>query len=151
MTTAKDIMTSDPITVKPETEIHEAARLLLEKNINGVPVVNDHGELMGIICQSDLVAMQRKIPLPSIFTLFDSLVPLSSTSRMEKEIKKIAATRVEEAMTRDPVSVEPGTSLEELAEIMVIKKFHTLPVVQNRKLVGVVGKADVLKTIMKQE
>jgi CBS domain-containing protein len=151
MTTAKDIMTADPITVKPETEINEAARLLLEKNINGVPVVNDHGELMGIICQSDLVAMQRKIPLPSIFTLFDSLVPLSSTSRMEKEIKKIAATRVGEVMTRDPLSVDPNTSLEELAEIMVMRKFHTLPVVENRRLVGVVGKADVLKTIMRQE
>jgi len=151
MTTAKDIMTADPITVKPETEINEAARLLLEKNINGVPVVNDHGELMGIICQSDLVAMQRKIPLPSIFTLFDSLVPLSSTSRMEKEIKKIAATRVDEVMTRDPLSVDPNTSLEELAEIMVMRKFHTLPVVENRRLVGVVGKADVLKTIMRQE
>ncbi len=151
MITAKDIMTWDPIVVGPETEIQEAARLLLEKNINGIPVVNEDGELVGIICQSDLVAMQRKIPLPSLFTLFDSLLPLSSTSRMEKEIKKIAAARVEEAMTRDPKSVDRNTSLEELAEIMVMKKFHTLPVVEGRKLVGVVGKADVLKTLMKEK
>ncbi len=151
MITAQDIMTADPIVVSPNTEIPEAARLLLEKNINGIPVVNDQNELVGIICQSDLVAMQRKIPLPSLFTLLDSLVPLSSISRIEKEIKKIAAARVGEAMTRDPEFVARDTTLEELAEIMVKKKYHTLPVVEGRKLVGVVGKADVLKTLMKHE
>lgn len=151
MITAKDIMTPDPIVVRPETEIPEAARLLLEKNINGIPVVNDNNELVGIICQSDLVAMQRKIPLPSLFTLLDSLLPLNSSSKMEKEIKKIAAARVEDAMTANPESVNKNTALEELAEIMVLKKYHTLPVVEGGKLVGVVGKADVLKTLMKQE
>jgi len=150
MTTAQDIMTPDPITVSPETEIPEAARLLLEKNINGIPVVNNNKELIGIICQSDLVAMQRKIPFPSLFTLLDSLVPLSSLSRMEKEIKRIAAIRVEDAMTKDPEFVYRDTTLEELAEIMVMKKYHTLPVLEGRRLVGVVGKADVLRTLMKQ-
>lgn len=151
MITAKDIMTPDPIVVRPETVIPEAARLLLEKNINGIPVVNDNNELVGIICQSDLVAMQRKIPFPSLFTLLDSLLPLNSSSKMEKEIKKIAAARVEDAMTTHPESVNKDTALEELAEIMVLKKYHTLPVVEGGKLVGVVGKADVLKTLMKQE
>jgi CBS-domain-containing membrane protein len=151
MITAKDIMTPDPIVVRPETLIPEAARLLLEKNINGIPVVNDNNELVGIICQSDLVAMQRKIPFPSLFTLLDSLLPLNSSSKMEKEIKKIAAAKVEDAMTTHPESVNKNTALEELAEIMVLKKYHTLPVVEGGKLVGVVGKADVLKTLMKQE
>lgn len=151
MTTAQDIMSTDPIVVRPDTEIPEAAELLLEKNINGIPVVNEKNELVGIICQSDLVAMQRKIPLPSLFTLLDSLLPLSSSSKMEKEIRKIAAARVEDAMTPNPKSVVRDTSLEELAEIMVNHKYHTLPVVENGKLVGVVGKADVLKTLMKKK
>ncbi|WP_028574223.1 CBS domain-containing protein [Desulfonatronovibrio hydrogenovorans] len=151
MITAKDIMTKNPIVVRPETEIPEAAKLLLEKNINGIPVVNDQNELVGIICQSDLVAMQRKIPVPSLFTLFDSLLPLGSTSKMDREIKKIAAARVEDAMTPSPVHVGEDTGLEDLAEIMVNKKFHTLPVVENGRLVGVVGKADVLKTLMKEK
>lgn len=151
MITAQDIMSTDPIVVRPDTEIPEAAELLLEKNINGIPVVNEKNELVGIICQSDLVAMQRKIPLPSLFTLLDSLLPLSSSSKMEKEIRKIAAARVEDAMTPNPKSVARETPLEELAEIMVHQKYHTLPVVENDKLVGVVGKADVLKTLMKQK
>ncbi|WP_045214857.1 CBS domain-containing protein [Desulfonatronovibrio magnus] len=151
MITAQDIMTPDPITLTPETEIPEAATLLLEKNINGIPVVDKDNQLIGIICQSDLVSLQRKFPLPSIFTVLDSLFPLSSTTKLEREIKKIAAAKVEDAMTTKPKSVLKDTTLEELAEIMVVRKYHTLPVVEDGKLIGVVGKADVLKTLMKQE
>ena len=151
MTTAEDLMTKDPIVVHPETDIAEAARLLLEKNINGIPVVDEDNNLVGIICQSDLVAMQKKFPIPSVFTLLDSLVPLGSLSRLDNEVKKIAATRVEEAMTPDPLGVARDTSLEELAQIMVEKKFHTLPVLENGKLVGVLGKADVIKTLLSKK
>ncbi len=150
MTIAEDIMTTDCITVHPETDISEAARLLLEENINGIPVVDQDNRLVGIICQSDLVAMQMKIPLPSMFTLLDSLVPLASMSRVDREIRKITAARVEDAMTPEPLAVTRDTPLEELAQIMVDKKFHTLPVVENKKLLGVVGKADVLKTLLKE-
>lgn len=150
MIKARDIMSSHPLTVSPDTEIQEAARLMLERNINGIPVVDKKNRLKGIICQSDLVAMQRKFPLPSMFTVLDSILPLSSTSKMEKEIRKIAATKVSDAMTADPRSVTPETGLEELAEIMVKYKYHTLPVVEDGRLAGVVGKSDVLKTLMQQ-
>ena len=148
MTTAEDLMTRDPIRVHPDTDISEAIHLLLEKNINGIPVVDQEDNLVGIICQSDLVAMQKKIPLPSMFTVLDSILPLSSTAKMDREIKKIAATRVEDAMTPKPVAVKRDTTLEELAEIMVAKKYHTLPVAEAGKLVGVVGKSDVLRTLL---
>ncbi|WP_291321787.1 CBS domain-containing protein [Desulfonatronospira sp.] len=151
MITAQDLMTKDPLRVRPDTEIAEAIHLLLEKKINGIPVVDDEDNLVGIICQSDLVAMQKKIPLPSMFTILDSIVPLSSTAKLDREIKKIAAIRVEDAMTPEPLSVEIDTPLEELAQIMVDKKYHTLPVAQNGKLVGVVGKADVLKTLVSDQ
>ena len=65
MITAKDIMTTDVITISPETEIAQAAQLLLKNRINGVPVVNDAGELVGILCQSDLIIQQKHIPIPS--------------------------------------------------------------------------------------
>lgn len=61
----KDIMTRDLITVSPQTEIAGAAKILLEKRINGLPVIDDSGRLVGILCQSDLVAQQKSIPIPS--------------------------------------------------------------------------------------
>ncbi len=86
MLKARDIMTKDIITVYPETEVIQAARLMLEHHINGLPVVDKEGRLKGIICQSDLVTQQKKIPLPSFFIMLDSFFPLSSPKHIEKEI-----------------------------------------------------------------
>lgn len=148
MIKAREIMTREVITVSPETRITEAARLLLEKRISGLPVVDSEGGLKGIICQSDLIAQQKKIPLPSFFTLLDSFIPLHSYESLQKEVHKIAAITVEEAMTRDPVTVSPETGLEGVATLMVKKNIHTLPVVDQGKLVGIIGKEDVLRTLM---
>jgi CBS domain-containing protein len=147
MLRAKDIMTKAPITVSSEMEILQAAKILLEKGINGVPVVEGE-KLVGILCQSDLIAQQKKLPIPSLFTLLDGFFPLKSTKHMEKALQKIAATTVADAMTPDPVTVNLETSLEELATFMVDKNFHTIPVVDEGKLVGIVGKEDILRTLM---
>ena len=147
MLKVKDIMTREVITVGPDTEVFKAAQLLLEKQINGLPVVDDAGRVVGILCQSDLVAQQKKIPLPSLFTLLEGFIPLSSMKRLDKEVEKIAAVKVSQAMTPDPVTVDPQTGIEAVAALMADNKFHTLPVVEEGRLVGIVGKQDVLKTL----
>ena len=141
-------MTREVISVSPETEITDAAKILLEKRINGMPVIDPFGRLVGIICQSDLVAQQKSIPVPSIFTFLDSYLPLTSIKRIDKEIEKIAALTVNEAMTPEPVTVSPDTDIEDVAKLMVDKKYHTLPVVVDGKVIGIVGKEDVLKTLI---
>ena len=148
MIKAKDIMTREVITLTPETEIAEAARLLLEKRINGAPVVNSAGKLVGILCQSDLIAQQKSIPIPSLFTLLDGYISLKTSKRMDKEVEKIAATKVAEAMTPDPVTVDPETDIEKVAVLMVEKNYHTLPVIEAGELVGILGKEDVLRTLI---
>ena len=148
MRTAHDIMTREVITVTPDTDITQATRILLENHINGLPVVDENQRLVGIVCQSDLIAQQKRIPLPSLFTLLDGYISLTSAKQFEKEVQKIAATRVEQAMTSKPVTVGPKTSLEDIASLMVEKKLHTLPVVDEGKLVGIIGKEDMLRTLM---
>ena len=148
MQTAQDIMTRDVITVTTDTDITQATKILLEHRINGLPVVDKDQQLVGIVCQSDMIAQQKRIPLPSLFTLLDGYITLTSAKHFEKEVQKITAMQVAQAMTPDPVTVQPGTSLEEIAQLMVGKKLHTLPVVDKGVLVGVVGKEDMLRTLM---
>jgi len=148
MRTAQDIMTRDVITVTPDTDITQATRILLENRVNGLPVVDEKGRLVGIVCQSDMIAQQKRIPLPSLFTLLDGYISLTSAKQFEKEVQKIAATRVEQAMTPRPVTVSPNTPLEDIASLMVEKKLHTLPVVDKGELVGIIGKEDMLRTLM---
>ena len=148
MLKAKDIMTKEVITVYPETEIVQAANLMLEKHLSGLPVVDREGHLKGIICQSDLMAQQRKIPLPSFFILLDSPIPLNSSQQIESEIKKMAAIKVSDAMTPNPVTVDPDAGVEEIATLMVKHNIHTVPVLERGWLVGIIGKEDILRTLM---
>lgn len=148
MLKAIDIMTANPLTLSPETDIRTAAALLLDKKINGAPVVDATGRLVGVLCQSDLVAQQKQVTLPSVFALLDGFIALSSRDDFEREIKKIAATSVAQAMTADPKTVGPQTGIDEIATVMVNEKLFTLPVVEGGRLVGVVGKEDILRTLL---
>jgi CBS domain-containing protein len=144
----KEIMTENPITVTGSTEILKAAKILLENRINGVPVVDDQGKLVGILCQSDIIAQQKKLPVPSLFSFLDGYINLSSMKAIEREVRKIAASAVADAMTPNPITVEPDSSIETVATLMVDQNFHTLPVVEKGVLVGVIGKEDILRTLM---
>ncbi len=148
MLKAKDVMTRDVVTVTPETGVTEIARLLLEKRFNGVPVVNLNGDLVGVISQSDLIAEQKKLPIPSVFTILDAFIPIYPPGKMAKEVQKIAAMKASEAMTAHPVTVGPEESIDEIASIMVNKSIYTIPVLEGGKLVGVVGKEDILRTLV---
>lgn len=148
MIKAKDIMTSDVITVYPDTEIIQAAKLMLDNHLSGLPVIDKKGQLKGIICQSDLMAQQKKIPLPSFFVLLDSAISFTSQKDIETEVKKMAAVKVSEAMTPDPITVDPETGLEDIATLMVKHNIHTLPVFDQGRLVGIIGKADILRTLI---
>jgi CBS domain-containing protein len=148
MLKARDIMTKNVVTVTPDTEITQAAKLLLENHFNGLPVVDESGKLIGIICQDDLIVQQKRLPLPSLFTFFDGLIPLTSYRSLEKEVEKIVATTVSQAMTTDPITTNPDASLEDIATLMVNNNIHTLPVLDRDRLVGVIGKEDVLRTLM---
>ncbi len=148
MRTARDIMTSPVITLKPTMEIVTAAKILMDNHINGAPVVDDDGTIVGVLTRDDLITQQRKIPLPSYFVVLDALIPLHSVGQVEKEMEKIAATTVEHAMTRTPVIVTPDTAIEDIASLMLDKKIHTIPVQQyDGEIVGVIGKEDLLKTL----
>jgi CBS domain-containing protein len=68
--------------------------------------------------------------------------------QFEKQVSKIAALTVAEAMTPRPVTVAPDTNIETAAALMVDKNFHTLPVVQGSDLVGIIGKEDLLRTLL---
>lgn len=148
MQTAGDIMETNIICVTPDTAISKAVEILLNNHINGVPVVDVNEELVGILCQSDLIFQQKEMPIPPIFTILDSIVPLSSSKKIDDEFRKISATTVEQAMVRDVVTVSTDTPISQVASLMVEKHFHTIPVKDGKKLAGIIGKEDILKTLI---
>lgn len=151
MIRAKDIMSPKVVTVLPQTPITEAAKLLIENHFNGLPVVEEGGRLIGIICQDDLIFQQKKIPIPSFFAVWDSSNPLSSEKIVEKEIQKIGAVTVRHAMSVNPITVGPETGIEDIATLMIKHNIHSLPVLDQGELVGIIGKEDILRTLIAHE
>ncbi len=148
MLNAGDIMTTEVITVKEETPLKELAEILYKNHINGVPVVDDEGLLIGIICESDLVRKDKKLHIPTVVALFDAVFYLESSKTLEKEIKQISATTVSDLFTREVVTVDEKTPIDEIATLMTQKKTYTIPVMDGKRLVGIVGKGDVIRTFI---
>ncbi len=147
MRTAQDIMTSEVISVGEDMAISEATRMLLDHGFNGLPVLGEDGELRGIICQSDIVAQQKRLRLPTFFTVLDTLIPLTSPADTDEQVRRITASTVRDAMSAPVKTVSPDTTLDNVASLMVDANFHTIPVVKNSALVGVIGMADLLQSI----
>ena len=147
MLTAQNIMTSEVITVKENATVRELAALLLTNNISGAPVVDDAGKVIGVVTEGDLIFQNKKVHLPTAFAILDAFVFLERPEKMELELKKIAGSKVGDICSRKLISVGPETELEELATLMAEKKIHTLPVMSEGRLVGVIGKSDIIRTI----
>jgi CBS domain-containing protein len=143
---ATDIMTRDVITVKPDTTLEELARILIRYQITGAPVVDDNGNLRGIVTENDLISKNSRLHIPTLLRLFDAFIPLG-TSRLEVEIKKMAAYAVDDICTKEVITVDSETSVEDIATIMTEKKIHLLPVLKDGRLIGIIGKKDLIRSI----
>lgn len=148
MSKTADVMTRDVITVTPHTLLRELAKILSEKNINGVPVVDEDGTVLGVVCESDLVNQNKPLHIPTVFVILDSVIPLENPWRLQKEFKRLTATTVEDIYSKPAVCVSPETDLSEVARLMAEKKLYTLPVLDHGRLVGIVGKSDVIRTLL---
>jgi len=85
-----------------------------------------------------------------VITLFDAVIFLESSKKFEAEMKKLAATKVEGICQSKVVTVGPNESVARIAAIMADEDIHTLPVVDDGKLVGVIGKLDVIKAMSRK-
>ncbi|UCG77540.1 MAG: CBS domain-containing protein [Nitrospirota bacterium] len=145
MLKARDIMKKNVTTVTPETSVEELGRLLIEKDISGAPVTDKSGRLVGIVTENDLISQNKQFHIPTVLRIFDALIPLDTDSKVEAEIRRMAASTVGEICTRDVITVDEDTSLPEIASVMVDKKIHLLPVLRGDDLVGIIGKRDIIR------
>ena len=147
MLTAKELMSTDVITVTGETPVRELAKILFDNNIGGAPVVDDQGGVIGVVTESDLIDQNKRVHIPTVVAILDSFLFLESPEKMEKELKKMAGIKVEDIFAHEVITVQQDSPLDEVATLMAEKKVHTLPVMDKKKLVGVIGKSDIIRTI----
>lgn len=147
--TAADIMSTDVITVTPDTDVRKLAEILTANKISGAPVIDEDGALVGVVSQSDLIAQNKQLHIPTAITIFDWVIYLGGTDRFKAEMEKIAGTTVADIMSRDVVTVPPSAALADVATIMSEQKKHTIPVVEGGRLRGVIGRLDIISALLK--
>lgn len=149
MLTAKEIMTKNVITVKKDTTVSELADILTKNRISGAPVIDDSGNVVGVVTENDLVEQSKFLHLPTVFTILDSVIFLESEKHFEKELKRMTGAKVGDVYTENPITVGPDASVREIATIMAEKKVYTIPVLDENRLIGIIGKADVVRASSK--
>ncbi len=142
---AREIMTTDVITVKKDDTVEQVIKLLMEHNVSGLPVIDDEKHVVGIISEGDLIYRSKKLQIPSYFTILDSYIFLESTKSIQEQIRKMVGYRVEDVMTEKVIVADVEENIEEIATLMAAKKVNRVPIVENDKLVGIISRRDIIR------
>lgn len=144
--TVAEIMTAQPITVSPQTSLQEAIQILAEQKISGLPVVDQTGQLVGIISETDLTWQATGVDTPPYVMFLDSVIYLQNPAKHNREVHKALGQTVAEAMSDRPVTIQSDRSVREAAKIMHEKKLRRLPVVDSQsQLIGIITQGDVIR------
>ena len=146
----RDVMSPDPVTVSPDTGVEDLVRLLGEKDLPGVPVVDARGHVIGMVTESDLVMTDEDgedLHIPHYIELMGGLIPLEPLRKFEERLKKAAAATVEDMMTAPAVTVEADDPVRKAGRLIAESEHNRLPVEEDGRLVGIVTRADVLRAI----
>jgi CBS domain-containing protein len=144
--TVADVMTANPISVAPDTELKEAIQLMAEHHVGGLPVIDASGNLVGILSQSDLMWQATGVDVPAYIMLLDSVIYLKNPAQYNQELHKALGQQVKDVMTDHVVTVTPDKSIRDAAQLMHDKKIRRLPVVNGEKqVVGILTRGDIVR------
>jgi CBS domain-containing protein len=147
-----DIMDRNLVTASPGDDVSAVIALLREHELPGVPVVDEDRRLVGIVTDGDLVlrADEADLHLPHFFELFGGIVFLEPLKHLEDRLRKAFATRVEDMMTTDVLTVSPDASVHEAARFISRSGHNRLPVVEDGRLVGVITRVHCLEALSRE-
>lgn len=137
---AKDVMTTEPISVGPRATVAEIAGLLLERRISGVPVADADGRVLGVISEDDLMR-RPDVAGPRRRSWWLSLF----SGGQDAEFVKTHSRFAQDVMSVPAITVEEETSIAEIAELLEERRIKRVPVLRDGKLAGIVTRADLLR------
>ena len=146
----RNIMTTEVISVHPETRVSEVARLMSENSISGLPVVDDNNQVLGVITELDMIVRNTRFKMPSFFMILDMIFYLETPRHFENRLEHMLGTTAAEIMSEPAVTIAPDATIEELAEIMVEQRKNPIPVVDNGQLIGIVSRNDIIRQMAQE-
>ncbi|MBV7331635.1 CBS domain-containing protein [Chloroflexi bacterium TSY] len=150
---ARELMTTPAITVTADKPIGELAAIMQKNHISGVPVVDNQGKLLGIVTELHLIARNAPIIGPSYISLLAGLIPveLQQYRRYREQVRQVLATTAGELMSEQVKYITPDADLETIIGMMEEPEIIQLPVIEEKKVIGVITRTDVVRLIEKLE
>jgi CBS domain-containing protein len=145
---AAEVMVSNVITVSPEASVQDVANILLTNRISAVPVVTAKGELVGIVSEGDLI---RRVETDTEHRRSWWIELLIGRGPLATEYVKSHSHKVSDLMSRDVITATPDTPLRDIAGLLEKNGIKRVPIVKNRKLVGIVSRANLVQALAAQK
>lgn len=142
---ARDIMTKEVVSVRPETPLLDVAKILAEHNFDGVPVVDNDNKLVGLVTEYDLINKTSAVHLPTLQVVLRNLPEFrKEEAHFQEEILNL---KVSDIMNKEPLTLNPDVSYDDV--IKLFKEHHRvnpIPVIdKDNKVIGVISRFDVLR------
>lgn len=142
-----ELMTREVMTIPPEMSVREAARILFERQISGLPVVDEQRKVVGMITEKEIIAMA----LPRYVEQLGDFDYILDEEPFAKKITEADKIKVKDIMRKEVLCVTEDTPIPEVARLMIAKKARRIPVLdKDKKLVGIIARADIVKKIAKE-
>ena len=148
-TLVRDVMTSDVLAFRPADTVQSAAEAMAARSIGGAPVTDGNGKVVGLLSDDDLIVQDARIHFPTVISVLGAYLELpSSFDRFEKDVRKAVGATVADVMTPNPPTCGEDDTIEQVATVLHDRKLSRLPVVRDGKLVGIVSRGDILRSIV---
>ena len=146
---ARDLMTAPVVTIRENATVSQAARLMLDKDVSALPVLNEDGRIVGILTHADFGLSPKFRPLMD--NVYNLLGATTTTRHLEETSRKVGGKLVRDVMRRNVLTASQDAEIEQVAHLMLRAQIHRLPIVDNGRLVGIITRHDFLKLIASEE
>jgi CBS domain-containing protein len=141
---ASDVMVRNVITIGPQALVSEAAKLLTENDISALPVVNEQGDVVGIISEADLMRREEIGTEKKHYSWLEAVMP---ATMLANEFAHSHGMKVEEVMSKHVVSAKADAPLAEIATILERNRIKRVPIIEQGKIIGIVSRANLVQAL----
>ncbi|KAB3539694.1 CBS domain-containing protein [Alkaliphilus pronyensis] len=141
---ARDIMVKEVKSINGDCSVYKAVELLINSNINCLPVLDRDNCFIGIVTETDLLYVDKKLNPSSFYAYSEANIPINRRI-LKDSINELKSLKISQIMTTEVVSVDEDATIEELIDIIVNKGIKTIPVLKNNRLIGIVTRKNILK------
>ena len=147
----REIMTTEVVTVGRDTSVNDIAKLMGERDISGIPVVDESNHVVGIVTELDMIVRNTRLELPAFIQILDlARIPLEMPGHYRDRLRHMLGAQAADIMTEQVTAIGPEAEAQDLAELMVKRRLNPVPVVENDVLVGIVSRADLIRMMARE-